>query len=198
VALKDLELRGAGNLLGPELSGFVQAVGFELYLRMLDETVNRMIKGDNAPKLRPADVSMDIAAFLPDEYVPIQEAKLDVYRRLSSFTKAEEVEALREELRDRFGPPPPPAVAFLASALLRVSGGAIGIEGILVRGDEARITFRDDAVPRLKGLTSAFHEVQFQAEVRRAHPLSLKLTRLGGASLLDGLVRVLRGATRDA
>ncbi|HSU94257.1 MAG TPA: TRCF domain-containing protein, partial [Gemmatimonadaceae bacterium] len=198
VALKDLELRGAGNLLGPEQSGFVQAVGFELYLRMLDETVNRMIKGDNAPKLRPADVSMDIAAFLPDEYVPIQEAKLDVYRRLSTFTKSEEVEALREELRDRFGPLPPPANAFLASALLRVSGGAMGIEGILVRGDEARITFRDDAVPRLKGLTSAFHEVQFQAEVRRAHPLSLKLTRLGGASLLDGLVRVLRGATRDA
>jgi len=198
VALKDLELRGAGNLLGPEQSGFVQAVGFELYLRMLDETVNRMIRGDSAPKLRPADVSMDIAAFIPDDYVPIQEAKLDIYRRLSTFTKAEEVEALREELRDRFGPLPPPANAFLASALLRVSGGAMGIEGILVRGDEARITFRDDAVPRLKGLTSAFHEVQFQAEVRRAHPLSLKLTRLGGASLLDGLVRVLRGATRDA
>jgi transcription-repair coupling factor (superfamily II helicase) len=198
IALKDLEFRGAGNLLGAEQSGFVQAVGFELYLRMLDETVNRMIKGDNAPKLRPADVSMDIGAFLPDDYLPIQEAKLDVYRRLSTFTKAEEVEALREELRDRFGPLPPPAMAFLSSALLRVSGGAMGIEGILVRGDEARITFRDDAVPRLKGLTSAFHEVQFQAEVRRAHPLSLKLTRLGGASLLDGLVRVLRGATRDA
>jgi len=198
VALKDLELRGAGNLLGPEQSGFVQAVGFELYLRMLDETVNRMMKGDGAPKLRPADVSMDIAAYLPDDYLSIQEAKLDVYRRLSTFTKAEEVESLREELRDRFGPLPPPAMAFLSSALLRVSGGAMGIEGILVRGEEARITFRDDAVPRLKGLTSAFHEVQFQAEVRRAHPLSLKLTRLGGASLLDGLVRVLRGATRDA
>ena len=198
VALKDLELRGAGNLLGPEQSGFVQAVGFELYLKMLDETVNRMMRGDGAPKLRPADVSMDVAAFLPDDYLPIQEAKLDVYRRLSTFTKAEEVEALREELRDRFGPLPPPATAFLSSALLRVSGGAMGVEGILVRGDEARITFRDDAVPRLKGLTSAFHEVQFQAEVRRAHPLSLKLTRLGGASLLDGLVRVFRGATRDA
>jgi transcription-repair coupling factor (superfamily II helicase) len=198
VALKDLEFRGAGNLLGSEQSGFVQAVGFELYLKMLDETVNRMIKGGGTPKLRPADVSMDVAAFLPDDYLPIQEAKLDVYRRLSTFTRTEEVEALREELRDRFGPLPPPVVAFLASALLRIGGGALGIEGILVRGEEARITFRDDAVPRLKGLTSAFHEVQFQAEVRRAHPLSLKLTRLGGASLLDGLVRVLRGATRDA
>jgi transcription-repair coupling factor (superfamily II helicase) len=58
-----------------------------------------------------------------------------------------------------------------------------------VRGEEARITFRDSAIPRMKGLSAAFHEVQFQAEVRRAHPLSLKLTRLGGAPLLDGLVR---------
>ena len=60
-----------------------------------------------------------------------------------------------------------------------------------MRGDEARITFRDTAVPRMKGLSAAFHEVQFQAEVRRAHPLSLKLTRLGGVPILDGLVRAL-------
>jgi transcription-repair coupling factor (superfamily II helicase) len=196
VALKDLEMRGAGNLLGPEQSGFVQAVGFELYLRMLDETVRRLIKGDGGPKLIPADVSMDVAAYLPDQYVPVPEAKLDIYRRLSQMTEPAEIEALRAELRDRFGPLPPPAEAFLASALLRIVGGRLGVEGILVRGDEARITFRADAVPRLKGLTAAFHEVQFQAEVRRTHPLSLKLTRLGGASLLDGLVRSLRSLTQ--
>ena len=195
VALKDLEMRGAGNLLGPEQSGFVQAVGFELYLKMLDETVRRLLQGDGGPKLLPADVSMDVAAYLPDAYVGIQEAKLDVYRRLAQMTEVEEIEALRAELRDRFGPLPPPADAFLASALLRIIGGRLGIEGILVRGDEARVTFREDAVPRLKGLTAAFHEVQFQAEVRRTHPLSLKLTRLGGAALLDGLVRALRSLT---
>jgi transcription-repair coupling factor (superfamily II helicase) len=193
VALKDLELRGAGNLLGPEQSGFVQAVGFDLYLRMLDETVRRLVHGDGGPKLLPADVSMDVPSYLPDDYIPIQEAKLDIYRRLSQMTKPEDVDELRNELRDRFGPMPAAAEAFLASALLRILGGRLGVEGILVRGDEARITFRADAAPRLKGLTSAFHEVQFQAEVRRTHPLSLKLTRLGGATILDGLVRALRG-----
>ncbi|MEJ7811653.1 MAG: transcription-repair coupling factor [Gemmatimonadaceae bacterium] len=192
VALKDLEMRGAGNLLGSEQSGFVQAVGFDLYLRMLDETVKRLMRGDGAPKVLPADVSMDVPTYLPDAYMSVPEAKLDIYRRLTNFTDPAEVEALRAELRDRFGPLPPQADAFLASALLRIIGGQLGIEGILVRGNEARITFRDDAVPRLKGLTAAFHEVQFQAEVRRAHPLSLKLTRLGGAGLLDGLVRALR------
>jgi transcription-repair coupling factor (superfamily II helicase) len=195
VAMKDLEMRGAGNLLGPQQSGFAQAVGFQLYLRMLDDTVRRLLQGDGGPKLLPADVSMDTAAYLPDDYVAIQEAKLDIYRRLAQMTEPAEIETLRAELRDRFGPLPPPADAFLGSALLRIVGGRLGIEGILVRGEEARITFREDAVPRLKGLTAAFHEVQFQAEVRRTQPLSLKLTRLGGAALLDGLVRALRSLT---
>ncbi|MFL5606190.1 MAG: transcription-repair coupling factor [Gemmatimonadaceae bacterium] len=192
IALKDMEMRGAGNLLGAEQSGYVHAVGFDLYLRMLDETVQRLMRGDAAPRPQPADVSMDIPAYLPDDYLQAQDAKLDVYKRLARFESAEEIEALRAELRDRFGPLPAPAEAMLAMALLRVVGGGLGIEGILVRGNEARITFRDSAIPRMKGLSAAFHEVQFQAEVRRAHPLSLKLTRLGGAQLLDGLVRALR------
>jgi transcription-repair coupling factor (superfamily II helicase) len=192
VALKDMELRGAGNLLGPEQSGFVHAVGFDLYLRLLEEQVRRVRLGEGAQALVPADVSLDVPTYLPDEYVVSQDAKLDIYRRLTRFTAPDEVEALRTELRDRFGPLPPQADALLAQAGLRILGGLLRIEGILVRGSEARITFRPDAVPRMKGLSAAFHEVQFQADVRRANPLSLKLTRLGGSSLLDGLVRALR------
>ncbi|HET7457219.1 MAG TPA: transcription-repair coupling factor, partial [Gemmatimonadaceae bacterium] len=193
IALKDLELRGAGNLLGPEQSGFVHAVGFDMYLRMLDETVRRVMRGDGAPRLIPSDVSLDVPSYLPDDYVPSQEAKLDVYRRLTRVTEPAEIDALRAEVRDRFGPLPAPADAFFHSATLRIVGGMLGVEGLLVRGNEARINFRDDAVPRMKGMSAAFHEVQFQAEVRRAHPLALKLTRLGGAEMLDGLVRALRG-----
>jgi transcription-repair coupling factor (superfamily II helicase) len=193
IALKDLEMRGAGNLLGAEQSGFVHAVGFDMYLRMLEETVRRLMLGDAAPKMIPAEVTLDTPNYLPDEYVPAQEAKLDIYRRLARLGDVRDVEALRNELRDRFGPPPPPAEAMLALAQLRISGGVLGVEGILVRGDEARITFRDTAAPRVKGLSAAFHDVQFQAEVRRAVPLSLKLTRLGGAPMIEGLVRALRG-----
>ena len=193
VALKDLELRGAGNLLGPEQSGFVHAVGFDMYLRMLEETVRRVMDSGGKPKLVPSDVSLDVPAYLPDEFIPSQDAKLDVYRRLSALDEPAVIEELRAEVRDRFGPLPPPAEAFFATATLRVVGGSLGIDGLLVRGDEARVTFRDTAVPRMKGLSAAFHEVQFQAEVRRTHPLSLKLTRVGGSPMLDGLVRALRG-----
>ena len=193
IALKDLEMRGAGNLLGAEQSGFVHAVGFDMYLRMLEDTVRRLMSGEAAPRLVPSDVTIDTPNYLPDDYVASQDAKIDVYKRLARFEDPREIEALRIELRDRFGPLPVAAEAMLALAQLRIIGGSLGIEGILVRGDEARITFRDSAVPRVKGLSAAFHDVQFQAEVRRAVPLSLKLTRLGGAPMLDGLVRALRG-----
>ena len=192
VALRDMELRGAGNILGPEQSGFVQAVGFDLYLRMLDEQVRRVQHAAGGVKAVPADVSFDLPAYLPDEFVPSQEAKLDIYRRLTRVTEAAEIDALSAEVRDRFGVLPPAAEAFFAQALLRLVGAVLGVEGILVRGGEARISFRADAVPRMKPLSAAFHDVQFQIEVRRTHPLSLKLTRLGGAELLGGLVRALR------
>ena len=192
VALRDMELRGAGNLLGPEQSGFVHAVGFDLYLRLLEETVTRLQRGDEAPPPPPTEVTLDLPAYLPDEYIASAEVKLDLYRRLGAARDAEQVDAIRDELRDRFGPLPEPAVAYLGIARLRRLGAPLGVEGILVHGAEARVSFRADAVPRLKPLAAAFRDVQFQVDVRRVHPLSLKLTRLGGATLLEGLARALR------
>ena len=193
IALKDMEMRGAGNLLGAEQSGYVHAVGFDLYLRMLDETVQRLMRGD----ARAASRSPPTSRWTSRPTCPTTTSS----RRRPSSTCTSASRASRRRRRSRRCAPScatasarcrAPAEAMLAMALLRVVGGTLGIEGILVRGEEARITFRDSAIPRMKGLSAAFHEVQFQAEVRRAHPLSLKLTRLGGAQLLDGLVRALR------
>jgi transcription-repair coupling factor (superfamily II helicase) len=197
VALKDMELRGAGNLLGPEQSGFVHAVGFDLYLRMLDETVERMKRGDDAPPPPPADITLDQPHYLPDDYIESAAVKLDLYRRLGAAKGAEDVDALRSEIRDRFGPIPAAADAYLTVAKLRLLGGTLGVEGMLVRGEEARISFRADAIPRLKPLAAAFRDVQFQVDVTRVQPLSLKLKRLGGSSLLDGIVRALRTIVPD-
>src|SRR5688572_17971021 len=126
VALKDLELRGAGNLLGAEQSGFVHAVGFDLYLRMLEETVRRVQLGDNAPRRSPSEVSMDLPAYLPDDYILSQEAKLDVYRRLTAMTNPADIDQLRAELRDRFGAIPGPVANLLSSTSLRLVGGELG------------------------------------------------------------------------
>lgn len=192
IALKDLEMRGAGNLLGPEQSGFVHAVGFDLYLRMLEETVGRIKRGDTAPPPPPADVSLDLPAYLPDDYIESPAAKLDVYRRLTTVAGPGAIAEVRAEVRDRFGLLPPEADRYFALAALRHLGGPLGIEGMLVRGDEARVNFSPDALPRLKPLSAAFREVQFQVDVRRVQPLSLKLTRLGGSPILDGLLHALK------
>src|SRR4029078_13002752 len=103
IAMKDMELRGAGNLLGAEQSGFVHAVGFDMYLRMLEETVTRLMAGDAAPKVQPSDVTIDTPNYLPDDYVVSQDAKIDVYKRLARIEDPQELDALRAEPRDRFG-----------------------------------------------------------------------------------------------
>src|SRR5256714_428256 len=108
IALRDLELRGAGNLLGAEQSGYAQAVGFDTYLRWLQETVEALKgKGDGGRGTRvPPEVVLDQPAHLADDYVPDEAAKLDLYRRLARAEALSEIEAGPEGIRDRFGPPP--------------------------------------------------------------------------------------------
>src|SRR5437773_602716 len=201
IALRDLELRGAGNLLGGEQSGHVQAVGFDMYLRWLEEAVRSLKSGEGGRAKReewaPPDVTLDAPAHLPDDYVPDDDAKLDLYRRLARAEQACEIQTVREELRDRFGPLPPDAERLLLVAELRALGARAGLETVLIKGDEARLTFRRDAAPRLAGLQVALEAVQFEAEVRRAVPLSLRLRRLGGESIGPGLVRALTAVLRD-
>jgi len=192
IALRDLELRGAGNLLGAQQSGHAHAVGFETYLRWLGETV-RALQGQGAAARanEPPEVIFDQPAYLPDAYIGDDVAKLDLYRRLARANQPCDIQAVREELRDRFGPLPAEAERLLLVAELRALGAPVGLATVLVKGDEARLTFRGDAQPRLAPLTAALDAVQFEAEVRRAAPLSLRLRRVGGEALGSGLVRAL-------
>jgi transcription-repair coupling factor (superfamily II helicase) len=195
IALRDLELRGAGNLLGAEQSGHAQAVGFDLYLRWLEETVRSLRGQGTVEQPAPPDVVLDRPAHLPDGYVPDDDIKLDLYRRLARSASSGEIDGLRDELRERFGPLPATVEMLLDMTRLRVMGAALGLQNVLVRGDEARLTFRPGTTPRLAGLTSALDDVQLAAEVRRTVPLSLRLLRLGGEPIVPALVRALRKAS---
>ena len=192
IALKDLELRGAGNLLGAEQSGHAHAVGFDLYLRWLEETV-RALRGQGKHEVpTPPEVVLEQPAHLPDDYVSDDDVKLDLYRRLARAESSGDIDGLRAELRERFGPLPREAEALLDLARLRVIGAALGLQHVLVRGDEARLTFRAGVAPRMARLSAALDDVQLAAEVRRTVPLALRLERLGGEPLLPALVRALR------
>jgi transcription-repair coupling factor (superfamily II helicase) len=186
IAMKDLELRGAGNLLGAEQSGFVTAVGLDTYTRLLEDTIKRM-KGDVSAEREPADVTIDGAAFLPDEYIADAAQKLHLYRRLSRLSGPAEVTALLAELRDRYGPPPAEVERLLSAARLRLIGTAIGIDRIVVQGDAARVTFAAGASPRMTDLQKAFRDQQAEVEVRRPNPLSI-IFRKAGVVPVDQMV----------
>ncbi len=197
IALKDLELRGAGNILGSAQSGYVHAVGFDTYMRLLEQTI-RQLKGNGGPKEHPhADVSVDGAALLSDEYIPDEAQKLHLYRRLSQADSVTEVESLRREMRDRYGPIPPEAETLLATTALRLLGRDLGIERILVRPWDARLNFRKGLGPRMSALQTAFAQWQLEVELQRTLPLSLTLHRRGPEPMETMLIGALSVLSRD-
>lgn len=197
VALKDLQLRGAGNLLGGAQSGFAHAVGFDTYQRLLQRAVKRL-KGEAVDEKRPpAQVSIEGEALLPDEYIAGSDQKLHLYRRLARVERREEIDALRAELEDRFGPVPAAANRWLEAARLKLLAGEIGIESVGVSDRTARLNFRPDAVPRLARLSQAFGDRQITVEVRRTQPLSLLLVRAGVEPLPPTLVEALELLATD-
>jgi transcription-repair coupling factor (superfamily II helicase) len=119
LAMRDLEIRGAGNLLGTQQSGHIAAVGYELYCQLLENAVRRL-------KQMPPKMSIDVdlalpgRAYLPTEYVPDMRLKIDLYRKLSRITAGEELEEYRGELADRFGPLPEPVERLLARETLKI------------------------------------------------------------------------------
>lgn len=191
IAVKDLELRGAGNILGADQSGHVHAVGIDTYTRLLEKTVARL-KGQEERERYPApDVSLDGPAYVPDEYLADSAQKLHLYRRLSRAEDVATVVELREEVDDRFGAPPPEVVRLLEAARLRLLGQTLGVERINVKRHRARLTFRKDVVPRLTALQSAMHGSLIEVEVKRTDPLSLILHRLGTDSLAGSVAEAL-------
>jgi transcription-repair coupling factor (superfamily II helicase) len=193
VALRDLELRGAGNLLGADQSGFAHAVGMDTYLRLLERTVQRIKRGELKEDgvAWEVDVSLAGSAFLPDSYIPDPGQKLHLYRRLSRLENHEEVAALREELKDRFGSIPAEVARLLDAQTLRILGRELGVERISIQERTARINFRPGVVPRMSALDRPFRDRQVELEVRRMNPLSLALRQGGVEPLTPTLIRAL-------
>ena len=147
VAMKDLEIRGAGNLLGGEQSGHIEGVGFDLYLRMVAEAVTDYRRGlDGSTEPTPVDTTLDLPvdAYLPHDYVPAERLRLEAYRRLAAATDDAAVDAVAEDLRDRFGAGPdgqlPPQVSSLLDiARLRVFLRGYGLADVSVQGKFLRL-----------------------------------------------------------
>jgi transcription-repair coupling factor (superfamily II helicase) len=141
VAMRDLELRGAGSLLGDEQSGHVAALGFELYMQMLDEAVRAIGDTDGAEELpEPVRLDVNVDAYVPADYIPYEQAKVDVHRRIAGARDVAELEELRAELADRFGDPPEPLENLITLQQARIKLGEAGAKAVTFRQGRLAVT----------------------------------------------------------
>jgi transcription-repair coupling factor (superfamily II helicase) len=137
VAMKDLEIRGAGNLLGGEQSGHIADVGFDLYVRMVGEALADF-KGEKSETDTTVKIELPLDAYLPHDYVPSERLRLDMYRRLAEATTGDSIEEVRAELVDRFGALPQPVLTLLKVAELRLVVAAAGLTEVIASGPSIR------------------------------------------------------------
>ncbi|MCI8372218.1 MAG: transcription-repair coupling factor [Lachnospiraceae bacterium] len=144
IAMKDLEIRGAGSILGEQQSGHMEAVGYDLYCKMLNEAV-KQLKGTGEEEKVQAVVEVDVDAFIPERYIPNEFQKLDIYKRIAAIENEEECEDMKEELIDRFSDIPPAVENLFDIALIRAKASQLDITEIKARTEYVRLSMYEKA-----------------------------------------------------
>ena len=189
IAMRDLEIRGAGNLLGPEQSGFLLSVGYDLYLKLLEEAVLEE-KGEKRTVTPECSADLTINANIPDTYVASPEQRMDIYRRIAAIRNQDDSADVLDELIDRYGEPPKSVMALLDVAMLRSEAVAVGVSEIVQRDNRLKLVldqFRAETVLKVCNL----------AKYRRCLALnagstpSLTLTLAPGTNVLNAALALV-------
>jgi len=185
VAMKDLEIRGAGNILGAEQSGHVEGVGFDLYVRLVGEAVNQM-KGD-AGEPAPLDVKIELPvdAHLPHDWIPTERLRLQAYTRLAEADDEAALREVHDELSDRFGVPPVPVETLFAVARLRLLARSAGVAEVVAQGNHIRFAPVELAESRALRLTRLHPGTMIKPAVRTILVPKPTTARVGGQPLRD-------------
>ena len=179
VAMKDLEIRGAGNLLGGEQSGHIASVGFDLYMRLVGEAVRDFkahggLPGEEEPEeVADTKVDLPVEAYLPHDYVPGERLRLAAYRTIAGALDDEALAAARSELEDRYGPLPEPVESLLAVAAFRNKARGLGLTEVVLQGQQVRFSsmrLRESQVMRLQRLYKGAVHKQALDQVLVPHP----------------------------
>jgi transcription-repair coupling factor (superfamily II helicase) len=160
IALKDLEIRGAGNLLGHDQHGHMEAVGYDLYCKLLNEAVLRLQGQGNAEETFETHVEIALDAYIPENYIKNESLLLEMYKRITTIESEEEYEDLQDELIDRYGEPPAPCVNLLMAALLKAMAHAVGVELLRIGKTEAQLVMYPKArikTERMEELLNLYH-----------------------------------------
>ena len=171
IAMRDLEIRGAGNILGTEQSGYIAAIGYDLYCKLLEQTVHEL-RNEKIPEPLTAEIRISLDAFIPDDYAPDPSLKMGIYRRLASAGEFEELEDLANELTDRFGAPPEPVRRLIERHELRLLAAKCSITYVAVRKGYLLVKFSDPS-----RINQHFARTQHTVRVIDAETLHLHLPR---------------------
>src|SRR6266511_1907867 len=187
VAMRDLEIRGAGNLLGAEQHGHIAAVGFDTYLRLLGEAVSEM-KGEPIRAEKEVRIDLPVKAFIPPDWVGQEALRLELYRKIGTARDHAELDQVRAEAEDRYGDLPPSVRTLFAVASLKITARGSGIEEILTFRNQVRIRPVEEAM----GLetSTAMQEASYHAATRTMNLLQLAV--MGGEALTQWVEDVLR------
>ena len=202
IAMRDLEIRGAGNILGQQQHGHLEAIGFDLYCRLLDEAI-RDLKGGGASSLLDVKVDLRLPAYLPDDYVNDPETKMELYRRLARVREERAFGWLRDEIQDRFGQMPPPVTNLLDISRIRLLAARNGVEE--VRAGRAGLSFffaggREPSPTIIRGLMGTGPKgLQFKAVDQFVMKVPADRDQLGAAAftVLDLVDRLRSEAGAD-
>ena len=197
IAMRDLEIRGAGNLLGPEQSGYLMSVGYDLYLKLLEEAVLEE-RGEEKKIETECAADLTLNANIPERYVTSPEQRMDLYRRIAAIRTNDDASDLMDEMIDRYGEPPKSVLALLDVALLRAAAAKAGVSDITQKKDALRFTlavFRPEALVQVCGLT----KYKFRLTLSAGETPMLTLKLKPGADVLETaleLVEDLKLATQ--
>jgi transcription-repair coupling factor (superfamily II helicase) len=185
LAMKDLEIRGAGNLLGGEQSGHIAGVGFDLYLRLVGEAVADF-RGEEEHEVKDVKIELPVNAHLPHEYVPGERLRLEAYRKLAAASSFEEIDDVGAELVDRYGPLPEPVENLLAVARFRVKATAAGVTEVMSLGNNIKFAPGDLPESRELRLGRMYPGAAIKPALGAIMVPRPKTARIGGRDLVDG------------
>ena len=198
MAMRDLEIRGAGNLLGRRQHGHMEAVGYDLYCKMLNEAVKHL-KGEGAEVDFPTNIDLDVDAYIPASYIMNEVQKLDIYKRIASIESQAEYEDMKEELTDRFGEIPKSAENLLRIALLRKQAHDLYLSDVQGKNEILKFSFVVNAPIKIENLPILLQKFE---KKRTFHPkgtpyLQYRYKKCGvvekdGEMLLELTERVMR------
>ncbi|HJV47538.1 MAG TPA: transcription-repair coupling factor [Bacillota bacterium] len=188
IAMRDLSIRGAGNLLGPEQHGFIASVGFDLYSQMLKDAIDELKGGPKEEEIIQPEIDIQLDAFIPTEYIHDGKQKIEMYKKFAAVQVMEDVEDLREELTDRFGEIPPSVENLLLVARLRVYSFRHRMTSIAQKGTNIIITLHEDQNLELDGTKLFSLASQFDRRISLATGQQLSITvKMNGLTPVNGI-----------